>query len=297
MISKPILCVLIGISASGKSTIAKELAIKYNAKIHSSDDLRKTLFGDVSDQTHNEEVFREFNKRIKQDLIDGNNVIADATSINIKSRRSILDYIKNIDCYKIAYLTNKSVEQCIEDNIYKENPVPHHVIQRQESNYQMVFLEEGFDEILIHNENEYDVNSIQYKMKGFDQRNYHHKYDLLTHCNKCYEELTKHTNNNNLLTAAKIHDYSKLHTQTIDEDGVCHYFQHHYIGAYKLLCELDLPKDDLVEVLFYVSYHMLPFFWQNEKTHLKYKRIFGEEKYNNLLLFNNCDKIASGSHD
>jgi hypothetical protein len=39
---------------------------------------------------------------------------------------------------------------------------------------------------------------------------------------------------------------------------------------------------------------MAPFSWKEEKTKTKYKELFGVEYYNNLLLLNKCDKIASG---
>ena len=41
---------------------------------------------------------------------------------------------------------------------------------------------------------------------------------------------------------------------------------------------------------------MHPFFVQSGKSEKKWKDIFGEEKYNKLFLFNECDKIASGTH-
>ena len=55
-------------------------------------------------------------------------------------------------------------------------------------------------------------------------------------------------------------------------------------------------QDEILEFLFYVNYHMHPFFVQSGKSEKKWKDIFGEEKYNKLFLFNECDKIASGTH-
>ena len=52
--------------------------------------------------------------------------------------------------------------------------------------------------------------------------------------------------------------------------------------------------NEVLECLFYVNYHMQPFFIDGEKAKDKWKRIFGEEKYNNLVIFNKCDIIASG---
>ena len=46
---RPVLLILCGLVASGKSTKAKELAKEYNATIYSSDALREEMFGDVND--------------------------------------------------------------------------------------------------------------------------------------------------------------------------------------------------------------------------------------------------------
>ena len=74
---KPTLHILVGISASGKSTKSKELATKHNATIVSSDVIRGE-FGEVIDQSNNNEVFKIFHQRIKDNLSKGINVIADA---------------------------------------------------------------------------------------------------------------------------------------------------------------------------------------------------------------------------
>lgn len=50
---------LVGLPASGKSTYAKKLSKKENAIILSSDELRKELFGNINNQNHNAEVFKE----------------------------------------------------------------------------------------------------------------------------------------------------------------------------------------------------------------------------------------------
>ena len=100
---RPILYVMIGLSASGKSTRAKELAIEYDAIIVSSDSIRGE-FGEVQDQSNNEEVFKIFHKRIKENLLQGKNVIADATNITIKSRKAIFETVRNINCNIIGYI-------------------------------------------------------------------------------------------------------------------------------------------------------------------------------------------------
>lgn len=145
---KPILTIMCGISASGKSTRAKELAVEHDAVIVSSDGIRGEL-GDVQDQSNNTEVFKIFHHRIKAGLMNGYNVIADATNITIKSRRSIIESVKNIDCNIVGIVIDKPIDRCIEDNINRPHPVPEYVIRRQFNNFQMPTLNEGFDIIKL----------------------------------------------------------------------------------------------------------------------------------------------------
>ena len=56
---------MIGVVASGKSTLAQNLKnmltkMGQPTMIVSSDEIRETVFGDVNDQTHNDEVFKKF---------------------------------------------------------------------------------------------------------------------------------------------------------------------------------------------------------------------------------------------
>lgn len=142
--NKPTLWVMCGLSGSGKSTIAKQLAQEHeNTVIVSSDSVRKELTGDYENQDHNEEVFKIFHKRIREALENNINVIADATNITMKSRRAILENVKGIDCHKVAYLIPKPFEQCKADNLNRPHLVPEEVLDKQLRKFQIVFYEEG----------------------------------------------------------------------------------------------------------------------------------------------------------
>lgn len=304
--NKPKFYIMVGLSASGKSTIAKEIARNEGCIIVSSDGIRGEICdGGVIDQSKNEEVFKIFHKRIKDNLKAGKNVIADATNINMRARRSLLENVKNVECKKIAYIIPKSVEKCIEDNIYKEYPVPHHVIQKQMMNFQIPFLEEDFDSVVIHKfDDEYTndvfVQDCYDKMRGFNQKNPHHTMDLYEHCKFAKKKFID-KNGGYIYTvfpfAAGLHDVGKLFTQKFDEDGVAHYYQHENVGSYYLLSNTENIKqyagysdEELLDILFLVNYHMMPMNWDSDKANQKWKRRFGEYKYRLLLDFNECDK-------
>lgn len=299
---RPTLIIMCGLSASGKSTKAKELAIKYDAIIVSTDNIRAE-FGEVQDQSNNEEVFKIFHNRIKDKLLLGYNVIADATNITIKSRRQIFELVKNIDCRIVGIVMTKPVEQCIEDNIYREFSVPHHVIQKQMMNYQIPFYEEGFDEIrIITNKSDCDdlfILRCKHEMNHFDQNNPHHNENLFNHCDTVTKKIAEKSNNIELLMSAQIHDYSKIHTRKDDENGISHYYNHENVGAYYFLSNFNnmanyyLTKDEILDILFYINYHMLPMNWNSDKAKDKWRKIFGDEKFDNLVLFHECDKYRS----
>lgn len=108
---------MIGVVASGKSTLAQNLKnmltkMGQPTMIVSSDEIRETVFGDVNDQTHNDEVFKEVRRRINN-CVDKMNIIVDATNINVKSRKSLLDIVRNKEnVNKVAYVMTTPVAVC-----------------------------------------------------------------------------------------------------------------------------------------------------------------------------------------
>ena len=317
---------MVGLAGSGKSTIAKEIEYsicmsspKYDeygradkVVLISSDDIRAEILGDVNDQSQNDKVFSHVHKLIKQAVKDYNHIIVDATNITIKNRRALLNCLDDKkDYHKIAYIVNTPIEKCKENNSKRDRKVPEYVIDNQAKKFEIPFANEGFNSIFLHHFPAYNcgalkeevlLNNITSLMDGFNQKNHHHAYDLGTHCRKLHEELSKRTDDKILLCSALVHDIGKLYTGAPKEDGSGEYSykQHNNFGAYYLITNLEKIEsnrlDEILELLFYVNYHMHPFFVQSGKSEKKWKDIFGEEKYNKLFLFNECDKIASGTH-
>jgi len=301
--NKPKLIMMIGLSASGKSTMAKFISSEIGAVIVSSDDIRGEL-GNVSDQSNNTKVFEIFHSRIKENLLNGISVIADATNITIKLRKAILDCIKCIGCYKEAYIMSKEYEGCLRDNVNRNHPAPINVIARQRDKFPLPFYEEGFDKITIDFENDlydkskyYFINECIDKMLGFDQNNPHHNQTLLSHCNTVLEKFVKkYESDYTIRYALRLHDIGKLFSKTTDESGISHYYNHENVGTYYLLSHTNdilnstyLNTDEIIEMLFYVNYHMMVYNWNNDKIKDKWKRIFGDEKFNNLIRIHECD--------
>lgn len=79
----PTLAFLVGLPASGKSTFAKQKEMS-GYKIHSSDAIRKELYGDENEQKDGDKVFQLLYKRVAQDLKNGKDCVLDSTGLTRK---------------------------------------------------------------------------------------------------------------------------------------------------------------------------------------------------------------------
>lgn len=293
--NKPTLWVMVGLSGSGKSIVAKEIAENSsNTIIVSLDNICEESTGKVEDQSNNEEVFKVFHKRIREALENNTNVIADATNITMRSRRAIIENVKGIDCHKIAYLIPKPFDQCKLDNLNRQHPVPEEVLDGQLRKFQIPFYEEGWDLIKRRDflrDGEITIPDISLKMENFDQKNPHHTMSFLEHSDYTYKLFADKEYPMSFQLGAVLHDVGKLYCQTFDEFGTAHYIDHDSVGSYLVLTSLDgFYHYDILDACFLINYHMMHFDWTTEKSKERWKKRFGEYKYQMLLDFHECDK-------
>lgn len=280
------LIIMVGLSGSGKSSIANMLSIEEDAVIVSSDLIRAEI-STYEDQSRNDEVFRIFHKRIRQYLKDGKNVIADATNLTIKSRRAVINCANGINCKITAYVVGKRFDDCIVDNTKREHSVPSEVIHNQIRKFQVPFWGEGFDYIKIDtlNYNHFPINDYIEPMLSFDQKTKWHSHTLDIHSLLVRDAFINKYGT--LSLGALYHDIGKPLVQTFDDNGEAHYYQHENVGAYILMTVFETAT---LYDIFLVNYHMMPFNWNSEKTHDKYRKLFGDEMYDMLIYFNQCDR-------
>ena len=285
-----------------------------NSDIISSDEYRGRFCGDASDQSKNQEIFQLIYKDMKSKLSNGSNVIFDATNLSIKDRKQAVEIGKKYASAVIAYVMTTPFTICHKQNFDRERQVPEFVLEKQLHKFQIPFKEEGFDIIYLDKwfgltfPNKGNLDVIQNMMIGFDQKNPHHKFELDEHCIYCCNKVTdlcleQGVYNKDFIQslgrAALIHDIGKVFSQSFGEDGIAHYYEHHNIGAYSLLQNLDLipadSYDQLLDILFYVNYHMLPFSFSlaKEKAIKKYQLLFGDTKFKGLMLLNEADQFTS----
>lgn len=313
MNNKPIMAMLCGLPASGKSTYAKKLAEKYNAIILSSDKLREELFDNVNCQDKNNELFTTLHRRIKELLRDGKNVVYDATNINSKKRRAFLNELNKIDCVKECHIMATPYEECLKRNTIRDRLVPEEVIKRMYLNWNTPYWFEGWDDIIIH----CDIKPVTTpddwinRHLDYNQDNPYHIFSLGYHCCCTFAAILREMVDNyeagdkfksELAYAAGIHDCGKPFTKSfVNSKGeateVAHYYNHNNCGAYDSLFFKYDSDTDCLTVSTLVNLHMMPYQWERdevngEKTRLKYKNLWGDKLYENVMKLHEADKSS-----
>lgn len=290
---------MVGLPCSGKSTYAKKLAEEYNANIHSSDAIREELTGDINDQNHNNEVFQTLHKRVKEDLRNGKSCIYDACNVHYKERMAFLRELKNIPCAKKCVLMATPYEECLERSANRERQVPEHVIKRMYMSFDVPYLYEGWADIVIM----YNSSDMPYgrpwnfynQNKYCEQHNSHHQLTLGEHCSKVCENLN---GTKTLLgVAGLLHDCGKPFCKTFTNSKrevteQAHYYNHEHVGSYN---SLFYESDDPLYVATVIRWHMQPYYWEkdnNEKLHNKYKTLWGNDLYNDIMALHFSDIAA-----
>ncbi len=303
------LIVLCGLQCSGKSTKSKQIKLNCDSLninkrtiILSSDEIRKE-YPDLTNDKVFSKLYSDMNYWLRQD----DNVIIDATNTTIKSRAQIFRNLQ-VNCTKICHVMNVNYDECLKRlrvrNQNKNNHfVPEEILKKYYYSFEIPFYEEGWDNITFEFIPDYNKSLIYLSnslavMETFNQKNLHHTQLLGKHCETVGKLIYERTNNKLLEYVGKFHDVGKLYTQTYKEnDPNAHYYNHANVGTYNLMCNSFVYKDsnsydiiDTLDWLFYINYHMHLFNVKSEKSEKKWRSIFSDKKYDNLKIFNECDK-------
>ena len=323
--NKPILYMLVGLPASGKSTWAERMVYD-NRRWFSSDEIRKEL-----DTKDNNKVFNTLHIRLFKELSIGHDVIYDATNVSRKYRIAFLKELeqKKIDCEKICILFLTPVYLCRKRNALRKGivRVPDYVYDRMLRNFQLPMKEEGWDEVrieTIQSDMPYDtaawIKEFGYskddifidKKWDMDQENEHHTLSLRKHQDKTFSYLFNEynymaTNKDtflSLLTAASYHDIGKFWTKVKKEgDHNAHYYGHENWGAYEFLVLIymirtgdgvgaKIANDEYISALL-INWHMRPYQWdKNPPLEEKESQWLPPAFYLSLKLLHEADKEA-----
>lgn len=141
------LYILCGPSGSGKSTWAINFIKDKRIAYISRDNIRLSIIKEEEDYfSHEKEVFKQFVKAIAENLIAGNDCIADATHLNMFSRCKLMQaldmYTKE---YEIIYVVfNTDVGTCISRNSSRtgRRNVPEVIIRNMCRDFRMPTMDE-----------------------------------------------------------------------------------------------------------------------------------------------------------
>lgn len=290
---------LVGLPSAGKSTLTEQYK-EDGYKIHSSDQLRIELCGDLKGNNATANIFDELHKRIITDLKNCENVVYDATNLVSKRRRGFLQQIKKIDCEKIAVVVATPYNDCIDRDKKREKKVGSEVIERMYKSFQIPCKQEGFNrvEIKYNIDDNFYINLYEQLdfLSVIPQNNSNHTLTIGCHCKRVAELLDGQ--DSILRYAGLMHDIGKLFTASFKDShnkvsNQCHYYSHESVSAYdSMFYVLDRPHLDILETALLINYHMLPHTLREDKTIEKYKNFLGEEFWDKLMLLHEADKGA-----
>ena len=299
--NKPEVFYLISPSYSGKSTWANEKKGELNAEIVSSDAVREDLWGDESDQREPNKVFEEVFRQVKELLLKGRSVIVDSTGLTVKNRLKFLDFIKNVDCRKIAVCFFVPFEELMHRLYKRERVVPESVVRRQLLTFQMPCEGEGWDDIWritpYINLTTTKLEDILVEATHISHDNPYHKETIGAHCLAAAGHFLN-TYDDNYLAAncAMFHDIGKPFAKVFknakgEPSEVAHFYGHECYGAY--LIGLYYPNNTWWKVVAnVVQWHMAPHIYGEKKLKQLEKRL-GPELWDLVMKVHECDKVAT----
>lgn len=274
----PKFIMLIGPAGCGKSTYAKQIADD-NTVILSSDMLRKELLGSEDDQSANNKIFNEMNRRAREYLMNDVNVIWDATSISRKRRIGTLQQmpVKSASGEKVtrhAVVICTRIENIIKQDVARMRTVGKDVIMKHLMGFQPPCEAEGFDDIKVEINDGYTLDELLDMMKNCPHDNPHHSDgSVYDHCFTMYTAARREMAPVAVIQACLYHDCGKPFTKFYDEEGIAHYYGHDGVGAYVYLAAGGhLSTAVNLDVAVMIGEHM-QFFHPNFKKERLEKRI------------------------
>lgn len=144
--------IMIGPAGSGKSTVVKALKREDPyLGVFCPDEYREKLCnGNRGDQSKNKLVWETLYSDLEAHFESGSddNVLFDATMINAKKRKPLIDRIKKAGGYNIIGIVVKPDDETIhKQNENRKWKVPKHIVQSMIDNFEPPSINEGFDYI------------------------------------------------------------------------------------------------------------------------------------------------------
>ncbi|MFK7678706.1 AAA family ATPase [Bacillus sp. Wb] len=320
---------LCGIPASGKSTLSKKLLETGEYVVLSSDEIREELTGDVNNQEANVTVFDVMNQRTVDLLNSGKNVIYDATNINRKRRKHLINHVIKAN-EKVIYYINEHIDTIRFRDIKRSRTVGDEPIDRMYKTLHIPVLNEGWDEVNFVSpridkyltDYRYSCESVLNKDTNHDdlfkelgryirdftvitdlpQDSKYHSFSVSRHTYHVYKYIKENYNESNktmMLWAAVLHDLGKGFCKSFvnhkgEETKHANFIGHEYVSSQLAAYWLSiLGYDDkfIKDVVTLTQFHMYPMN-ASEKKMKEINMLLGDELFNKLMILHEADLQA-----
>ena len=303
---------LVGIPASGKTTVANRLVKSDGFLKVSSDDLREDLFGDVNCQDRNVELFQEAHKRIINLLKEGKSVVFDATNLNSKKRKALISQLPK-GVLKTCIFCSVSIDESIERDSKRDRVVGKGVISRMYRRAQIPMYKENWDSIILYSPNyRYDnkkdliMPNTYEEYKHFLTENNccdcvdlpqdtpYHTLSVSRHMYYAYDNI-KDTDREDVKIALLLHDIGKGYTK--EYNGKYASFRGHESVSAQMAIEVlknfSISEKRIIRIATLIQLHMMMHNKEwGSKNREKFKKEVGESMWEDLIILNNCDTMA-----
>ena len=298
------LTMFVGVSGSGKSTIAANLSRGTDTEIVSSDAIRGEIYGDENCQDNPAKVFEIVHNRIHAALREGRDVIYDATNLSCKRRMAFLKTIAHLNVYKRCVVVVATPEDIEERMKSRKRKVPMEVVHRQLCQFQCPNYYEGWDKIIIRWTSD-NMSCLESFKKLYNTECYiphdnsHHTFGVRRHMEEA--EVIACMNPNSTIgdvRAAAIHDCGKPRTKVFtDKKGnrteEAHYYGHqNYSAYYALIALCSIPDHiEVLNIACLIQWHM-EHYLRNESSLTKFYEMIGSELTARLHILEEADQAA-----
>jgi len=299
----------VGIPASGKSTMAKQLTSR-GYLVLSSDEIRAEILEKTPDKSEefmeklNALVFETIKQRGLESVKAGVSIVIDATNLNRKKRKNFLRDFKRHGCNIKCMLFITSVEVCSERNKQREGVayVPLKEMKKLIKSFECPYYWEGFSEIIP------VIDQTPYRFPfeqtvNFSQDNPHHNLTLYGHLYSAKRYAIEHGYPEWLVRVCYYHDMGKYYTKSFQNSRgevteIAHFYGHENFGAYLYLtefcCGKTLTKEQFDEILYQacvINFHMRPLnVWsKNERAVEKDISRYGKAFIDDVRALNRAD--------